>query len=102
MRQWIAAIEGKMIGTESETFFAFFVCVWLVPIVLSLCLDVSAESSDLLELDLACISRASGTLDGHPRKDFLVYLIDIMLLPQQSKLRSSTRPEPAPSYCIGA
>mmetsp|Transcript_60114 Transcript_60114/g.125787 ORF Transcript_60114/g.125787 Transcript_60114/m.125787 type:complete len:99 (-) Transcript_60114:221-517(-) len=39
MRQWVSAIEGKRVGSEFETCAAFFVCVWSVPIVFSLCLD---------------------------------------------------------------
>ena len=102
MRQWIGAIEGKMVGTELETFAAFFVCVWMVPIIFSLCLDVCAESFDSLELELAPISGVDGTLDRDLRKDCIVYLIDTVLLPQLPTIRISFRPpdlEPNPFSC---
>ena len=91
-----------MVGTELETFFAFFVCVWLVPIVFSLFLEVSADSCDFLELDLARMSVVNGVLEGHSRKDVIVYFIDTVFLPQQPKIQIASLPEPAPSYCIRA
>ncbi len=89
MRQWITAIEGKLVGTVLETFLAFFICVWLVPILFSLCLDLSSERSGSFDLELAWISRADRKLERQFRKDFIDSKIDAVTTTANSKVNST-------------
>ena len=89
MRQWITAIEGKMVGTVIETFLAFFICVWLVPIIFSLCLDLSSERSGSFDSDLAWISKTGIQLERQFRKDFIDSKIDAVTTTANSKVNST-------------
>ena len=49
MRQWIAVIEQKVFSSVFATTLSFFLCVWFIPILLSLTLDISWKSVNGLQ-----------------------------------------------------
>ncbi len=45
MSQWISEIKVENIGKELQSNFGFFVCVWMIPMLLSLSLELTWESA---------------------------------------------------------
>ena len=41
--QWIVDIKVQNLGKTLETNFDFFICAWLIPLMLSLVLEISWE-----------------------------------------------------------
>ncbi len=79
MRQWVTIVESRNFSSVLATTIAFFVCVWMVPLILSLVVDLSWKvghvESDSIAASIA--KQLSHETAASCRKDYEMHLMEI-------------------------